>query len=1519
MRKLRKLICLTLTILLALSAMLPVAAEGTSAPNITNIRPTVIPANANSFYFYIEGSNLGTSSSTRIVELIDPAQPGTNLINVTGLSGNENYIRVSCSTQDSTGLAAKTYTLKVTIDGQTVEYTVDAIDTPVIPYIGPSGLPVNASMVKFRLEGSNFDLLTNGKYMIELYVLDESNNETVVAAASSSNMINNGSIVDVVMNFTRSDLITLGRKVYFRIVGPTEVYYGVSLEFTVVDTLIITKYNSVKFNQSVSDSTNPNYVFEFYGYNLNGREISAELRDSGGGLVETLSGTGFVKTDGEEGVAFLLPKSQCTLSGSYTIKVLPNGSRYSISVGSTNPAPVIKELKSQNLPSGYSKFTVRIVGSNLADNASIISFHLYDSANNNILSGRRVNYIYQAGSADKGIEADLYISSSYNNGRGLINGQSYGLVVEINGVDSQPLTVQATDTPMIYKPMAWDITPNATKYYVEFKGYNLQNLDGIVTGANMVDYTSETPKIIAATNNVQLVPDYIDHEHLKFLFENIDLTGMSLNEVAMFEINATSPILYVTGNIGIRISDASYITSYGYDDRATEYYYNAYGFNLTGSYTMTFTYSADPSISYSKPLEMLTEDNVYYKSNVSIPKDSDWPTGDYTVVVKDSSGNALSSRTDHLAFSNGSGAIASIRPAVLPANAKNFYFYINAAPDVDFGTDQNKVEVHIYKTSDVNKTNLVNTNWESLHGDVMQVGFQMIEAGGLTPDEDYTIEIVREGQPTLEYTVQAKSGPQIIYINNRRIPVGATEFQFHIDGNSLQLFKNYISKMELYSIEAGDVRTLVGTATREDMNMYNWNLEVKFTALDSSKLTLDKQLVLVPVIEFPVFYGLNSDEYLQELPMFTISDERYSVSGTISSNVVGATGLASASFTEKGQPLNAAVLPDGTYTVSGLSLGQHYIEGNMPGHLKAAKSVYIEYKDLQDINMYLRAGDVNTDRHIDIDDLVTLSLSYGKTTNIDVRADFDKDGDVDISDLAALGVNYEQNSLDELNISIDSDAIGLDPQLNTGTDTFIVNNAILEGLVRVNDGIVKPGMASSWDVSSDKLTYTFHLRDANWSDGVPVKAQDFVYAIERLLNPSNTQGFANLGYMILKAEAYNRGTIGDFESVGVKALDDKTLEIKLHSESPILLKNLGNMNFMPVRQDIAERYGVNFATSKGAMVYNGPFSIESWRNGDQIVLSRNVNYWDRDSIKLDNVRIYFKPADNIGMYFNNQLDLTDISFNDAVQMRDDGIVDFYNTGAVFSLEFNTVGKTSATGEFLSNADFRKAIGYAIDRQGLIDAVYNGIGEPARRFVMPDVAGIYNSYGEEKPLDFYPIYSNAQAANDALQAALDTLGKTKADIPKFDFMTYNNPSQVARCQALAEMLQNTLGIQVNLIPVNNYFDAKRAGQFDMTLSGWGPDYNDPMTYLATLASNSPNNMTGWHNQTYDALLNQSNIAATPEERYQALFEAEQLMLNESPLVPVYFTQNPYLKKPFIDGLKRGFLFPDIDFIYADVNR
>lgn len=482
----------------------------------------------------------------------------------------------------------------------------------------------------------------------------------------------------------------------------------------------------------------------------------------------------------------------------------------------------------------------------------------------------------------------------------------------------------------------------------------------------------------------------------------------------------------------------------------------------------------------------------------------------------------------------------------------------------------------------------------------------------------------------------------------------------------------------------------------------------------------------------------------------------------------------------------------------------------------------------------------------------------------------------------------------------------LDANDTTDNQSSSILNAVQEGLVRIeNNGKgdeIVPAGAEKWEASEDGLTWTFHLRKMNWSDGEPVVAKHYVDSFQRILNPDNGFAYGFLAYDIEGAEEYNTGK-GTIDAVGVKAVDDYTLEFKLKHPVPYFASKVSYTTFHPIRLDVIEKLGDKYASEIKDTVYNGPFKIESWDNGNSMVLVKNDTYWDADNVYLQKINMtkIQEFATQAQLFEAQELDITGAQtdyIEKWTERADAG--EFQNlTGedpGSFYLYFNQ--KSESANGILKNAKIRKAIGLSIDRdvytKDLVGRFQSAYG------IVPTAINVSDEKYRDKvegPLesDAKTYVNNKEKLQELFKEGLKELGLQTDDLSKYE-LTYlsqgSSELQKQRSEWLAQQVNGNLGIKINVETQGDwgvYLSIMDKLEYDFTMSGWSADYNDPMSFLDIWVSNGGNNHTGYADTEYDELL-KSVYKETEQDKVTEIYKKlENKLVNEDAVIsPVYYT-------------------------------
>jgi oligopeptide transport system substrate-binding protein len=483
-----------------------------------------------------------------------------------------------------------------------------------------------------------------------------------------------------------------------------------------------------------------------------------------------------------------------------------------------------------------------------------------------------------------------------------------------------------------------------------------------------------------------------------------------------------------------------------------------------------------------------------------------------------------------------------------------------------------------------------------------------------------------------------------------------------------------------------------------------------------------------------------------------------------------------------------------------------------------------------------------------------------------------------------------------LHRGIGPDLADLDPHLATQTSYYTVLSSLLEGLTSEDpvDLHPVPGVAARWEVSPDGLGYTFFLRpEARWSDGSPVTSGDFVASWRRVLTPSLGAFNASQLYLIQGAEAFNKGA-GDFAQVGLRAPDSRTLKVSLEHPAPWFLSLLSQPAWMPVPVGTVAKTGGladrgNDWAEPGRWVGNGPFVLESWRRGQEIVVSRSPTYWDRGRVRL--AAIHFHAFDSIDAeeraFRAGQLHVTETLPPDKVEAYRRDSPSLLRVDPLLGTYFLRVNVRRPG---LDDPRVRLALALAVDREAITDRILRGGQEPARSFTPGGLSG------------YSPEPFQGHRLDEALRLLSEAGHPGGSGLPVFELLYNTSESHRTIAEALQEMWRRDLGIHVHLVneDLKSTEEARGSGTYDLLRSSWIADYADPSAFLDLWRSGGSNNLTGWSNADYDGLLFSADRAADAASRNALFSRAEHLLLSEAPVIPLFHYTHVFLLRPSVHG-------------------
>ncbi len=470
----------------------------------------------------------------------------------------------------------------------------------------------------------------------------------------------------------------------------------------------------------------------------------------------------------------------------------------------------------------------------------------------------------------------------------------------------------------------------------------------------------------------------------------------------------------------------------------------------------------------------------------------------------------------------------------------------------------------------------------------------------------------------------------------------------------------------------------------------------------------------------------------------------------------------------------------------------------------------------------------------------------------------------------------------------------LDPAMCTAQATGRVMYALYEGLTAYDEaGTAQPGVADRWEISPDGLTYTFHLRpEATWSNGDPVTAHDFAYSWQRTLTPETAAEYSYQLHYIRGARDFNAGKTRDFSTVGIRVIDDHTLEVTLENPTPFFLDLCAFATLLPVHRATVEAHS-DWSSNPAHFMGNGAFTLQDWRLFDRVRVQKNPRYWNKDAVKLESIDILSasRPNTAFNFYATGIADLmVDKSLTPTALIQElRKRPDFHAAPflGIYFFRFNVLRKP------FDDVRVRKAFCLVVDKKLLTDKITRAGEEPATSFTPPGAGGGY-----------VPPPSYDRDLEQAKQLMADAGFPNGEGFPRFSYL-YRADSDLD--QDIAVELQSTffkvLGVRMELVRQEwtVYLQSQSKIDFDLSRSTWVGDYNDPNTFLDMFVTDGGNNRTGWSNPRYDALIAAAAKEVDKQKRFDIFGEAERILVTEDmPICPLYY----YVGIQFYDGDKLG---------------
>lgn len=493
--------------------------------------------------------------------------------------------------------------------------------------------------------------------------------------------------------------------------------------------------------------------------------------------------------------------------------------------------------------------------------------------------------------------------------------------------------------------------------------------------------------------------------------------------------------------------------------------------------------------------------------------------------------------------------------------------------------------------------------------------------------------------------------------------------------------------------------------------------------------------------------------------------------------------------------------------------------------------------------------------------------------------------------LVLSGCSTEKN--DTVSYALEAEPASLDPAMTTGLAEANVQAELFEGLTRLDrDNQPQPALAERWDISPDGKTYTFHLRPGiTWSDGTPITAHDFVYSWMRVIDPAVASPNAYMMFIIDGAEAFSKKQ-GSAEDVGIKAPDDRTLQVRLKNPTAYFLNLTSFHCYYPVPEALVRANPDTWAANAGGFVGCGPFTLEKWIHSSEITVKKNPAYWDAGHVRSDylDFPISESQSTRLTLVESGQANMM-VEPPPAEQQRLESL-GLYQVAPYLGTYYYVFNTQKAP---FDDVRVRKAFALAMEREGLVKHIVRGRKEAAYAWVPP---GMKNPATGQ---DFRKEGGNLQEENaEQAQQLLKEAGYDESHQPEVTILFNTNEMHKAVAEAVQAMWKKNLGVQVELTNQESkvYLASRTQGNYQVARASWVADYADPMTFLDVFADED--NDAQYHNEAYLDRVRKAKEEKDPGLRMQYMHQAEQILFDDCVLIPIYYTTQPFVVQPYVKG-------------------
>ena len=518
-------------------------------------------------------------------------------------------------------------------------------------------------------------------------------------------------------------------------------------------------------------------------------------------------------------------------------------------------------------------------------------------------------------------------------------------------------------------------------------------------------------------------------------------------------------------------------------------------------------------------------------------------------------------------------------------------------------------------------------------------------------------------------------------------------------------------------------------------------------------------------------------------------------------------------------------------------------------------------------------------------------------------------GIVGSSTEAAKAIDRDTNTI---TIAIREEPPQLDTTISTDASSGMILGHVMEGLLRMNyNDELEAAIAHKWEVTDTHAT--FWLRDdAKWSDGKPVTAHDFIFSWTTGLLPEVASEYAFLLYHIKNGRAVNEGELPP-SALGLSAPDDLTLVVELERPVPFFDKMVSFVTYMPVREDFYKSTEGRYGSDAWELLYNGPFMITQWVHGSSLMLEKNPHYWDADRVQLDRINVAYITSDataTLNFFKDEKIAYTTLlAENLDAALEERWHIKRQQDGTVFYLSFN-----HRPGQITANKNLRRAMQLVMDMDELVYKVTKLPGYKPGQSLFPEfLTGVKDSFRKEYPAP--ELVLDRQKALEYLELAKQELGVE--EIPPLVLLSGDNPVSNIQSEWVQASLKRHLGLDIRIDKqiFKQRLAKMTAGEFHMVLAGWGPDYDDPLTFGDLFTSYNLNNRGRYASEQMDSYVEAAQATIDAEERMELFAKIQQLIFDDVVILPMYERGVTYVVHPELKKVKRRIIGPEVDFTYS----